>query len=244
MRTLRPATLISLVVALAGCGKPTYVEVSEPDPPRPSSDPAADPVVEQEAVREAVREYAKALGDRDENTAANLVVDETFGLYEDLRIAALRSTREQLEAWDLLSVLMILQIRAAVSRTELEASDGHRLFESAVAAGALGDGVDDVDLDEVWIADDGSSAEVRLEGQAILWLRKTSPTDRQARGESRWRIDIPTMIQRLGPAIEASAHEQVRGDGKLWAAYTLLELGSDTSVDIAVLDGPLDLESN
>lgn len=241
MRVVRTSTIaplvLALLVGLGACGKPTYVEVSEPEPP-PPSDPAADPLIEQEAVREAVRQYAKALDDHDVAGAAKLVVDETFGFYEDLRVAALRSTRDQLEGWDLLSLLMILQIRSLVSRAELEASDGRRLFETAVAAGVLGEGVGEVDLDEVWIGADTTEtgtqaqtrAEIRIDGQAIVWLRKTD----------RWRVDIPEMIRLLGPAIERSVQDQVNADGKLRTAYTLLEVSSDAPIAFEVLDGPLE----
>lgn len=225
--------LLALMLGLAAC-KPTIIEDPEPEPP-PPSDPAEDPLIEQEAVRVAVRDYTAALRQRDVAAAKLCVVTETFGMYEDLRIAALRSSRDALETWDLLSVLMILQIRATIPGAELEQVDGRGLFGMAVANGLVGEGAEGVSLDEVWIADDKTVAEIRLDGAAIVWLRKTDDD-----GEPHWRIDIPEMIRQLGPAIEASVREQVSADGKARTAYTLLQLSSETAVDFRVLDGPLD----
>jgi hypothetical protein len=226
---------LSLVLALTAC-KPTII-LEEPEPESPPSDPADDPLVEQEAVRVAVRGYTAALAQRDVEAAAGHVVAETFSFYEDLRIAALRAPREQLEKWDLMSVLMVLQIRSKVSRAELEAVDGRGLFGFAVTAGLVGEGLETVPLDEVWLDETGALAQVHLDGQPIAWLRKT-----EGEGGLRWRMDIPEMVRLLGPAIETAAQKQVVADGKVRTAYTLLELGTDELVDVAVLDGPLEPE--
>jgi hypothetical protein len=44
----------------------------------------------------------------------------------------------------------------------------------------------------------------------------------------------------LGPVIESLARERILADGKLRTALALVELGSDVSVDVDVLDGPLE----
>jgi hypothetical protein len=225
----RTLACVGWVLALIAC-KPTIIQDPEPEP-RPVSDPADDPLIEQEAVRVTVRSYTAAIGEGDVETASAWVVAETFEFYEDLRIAALRSTREQLEALDLMRVLMILQVRATIPRAELEAVDGRGLFGFAVGAGLVGEGVDEVSLDEVWIAEDGVVAQIRLDGVPIVWLRK--PAD-------AWQMDIPETIRQLGPAIEARALEQVVADGKVLTAYTLLEMSSEKLVDFAVVDGPLE----
>jgi hypothetical protein len=222
---------LALILALTAC-KPTII-LDDPEPERPPSDPADDPLVEQEAVREAVRGYAAALAQRDVDAAAKHVVVETFGLYEDLRIAALRATREQLETWDLMSLLMVLQIRSKVGRAELEAVDGRGLFGFAVTEGLVGEGLDAVPLDDVRLDEARTAAQIHLEGEPIAWLRKT---------DAGWQMDIPEMVRLLGPAIEAVAREQVVADGKLRTAYTLLEIGADEIVDVAILDGPLELD--
>lgn len=204
--------------------------LTAPEPEPSSSVPTADPLVEHEAVRVAVRSYAAALGARDAAAANEWVVADTFSYYEDLRIAALRASREQLEDWDLMSVILVLQIRSAVPRAELEAIDGRALFERAVSAGLVGDEIEDVVLDDVWLDDTGERAEIRLDSAPVVWLRK----------DPSWRVDIPEMIRVLGPAIEAMAHESVSVDGKLRTALTFVELSTDAWVDIAVLEGPLE----
>ncbi|MFO7565604.1 MAG: hypothetical protein R6X02_23375 [Enhygromyxa sp.] len=228
------------ILALAACG-PTIVHEPQPQPqPRPAIDPADDPLVEHEAVRAAVRDYLAALERRDVAAASALVVGETFSYYEDLRVAALRGTRAQLENWDLISLVMILQIRSKVPRAQLEGLDGRELFGFAVAEGLVGgEGPDELALDEVWLDDAREAARISISGEPIVWLRKT-----EDEGQRRWRIDIPEMVRQIGPAIEATAREQVIADGRLRTAYTLLVLESDESVAIEILDGPLEGEGS
>lgn len=235
MRLVFTLTVLTLTaLALTAC-KPTIINNPEPLPRPPvSSDPADDPLVEHEAVRVAVRSYTTAIQARDVEAASACVVDETFALYEELRVAALRSTRAQLESLDLMTILMVLQIRVVLPRAELDVLDGRGLFGAAVIAGLVGEGVDEVSLDEVWIADDRSTAQIRLDGDPIVWLRK----------DDRWRMDIPEMIRRLGPEIEATAHEHVIADGRVRTAYTLLEISSDRWVPLSVLDGPIEGEAS
>jgi len=132
-----------------------------------------------------------------------------------------------------MSVLMVLQIRATIGRAELEAVDGRGLFGLAVTKGMVGEGLDQVPLDDVWLDDVRTTASINVEGQPIAWLRKN---------EAGWQIDIPEIVRRLGPAIEAAVREQVAADGKLRAAYTRLEINSDEYLDVAILDGPLELD--
>lgn len=219
--------VLVLLLALAGCNRATVVlEPEDPTPPTPT------PVQQQghEDVREAARQYAAALSKRDPAAASEWVVAETFDYFEDLRIAALRGSREQLERWDLMSVIQVLQIRATLVRSELEAADGRALFERAVSEGLVGSEVEQVPVDEVWIDDDGLHAQIQIEGEPVIWLRREP--------EQHWCIDIPEMIRVLGPAIEAVARERVIADGKLRTALTFVELSSEDSIDIAVLDGP------
>lgn len=229
---------LASILALTAC-KPTIIDDPEPAPRAPI-DPADDPLIEHEAVRVAIREYAGALERRDVEAAAASVVADTFAYYEDLRLAALRVEREQLERWDFVSVMMILQVRARLDRAALEAIDGRRLFGFAVTEGLVGEGLDEVSLDEIWIDDDGTAAQLRLQEQPIVWLRKTDAGD----GPLRWRIDIPEMVRQLGPALEAQAREQVAAAGKVRTAYMLLELTSEQSLDVAILDGPLEGEAD
>jgi hypothetical protein len=223
-----------LLLALSAC-KPTIIHDPESEP-QPPSDPADDPLLEQEAVREVVRAYTAAVGQRDVEAAAAQVVADTFGFHEDLRIAALRATRAQLEMLDLMSVFLVLQIRAELGRAEIEALDGRGLFGWTVAAGLVGEGLDSIPLDEVWIDEAGATAQIRIDGDPIVFLRKS------AEGEAapRWRIDFPEMFRRHGPAIEATMREQVLADGKVRTAYTLLEVNTTKFVDIAILDGPIE----
>ena len=43
-------------------------------------------------------------------------------------------------------------------------------------------------------------------------------------------------------AVAPYAREQVVADGKLRTAFALLEIGSDEYLDVAILEGPLELE--
>lgn len=225
----RVLLLVSLL--LGGCDRATVI-VEQPDAPTPAPDAEALAAErEREAVREAVHRYAGALEAHDAAAATATVVTETFEYYEDLRLLATSASRAQLESLDLMSVMLVLQIRARFGRTELGAVDGRMLFERAVEAGLVGADVDAVPLDEVWIDDARAHAEIRIESQPVVWLRKQ---------DEQWRVDIPEMIRLLGPTIESLARERLVADGKLRTALALIELGSDVSVDIDVLDGPLE----
>jgi hypothetical protein len=220
-----------LLLTLGGCDRATVI-VEQPDAPAlPPSPAELELEREREAAREAVRRYAAALEARDVAAASATVASETFQLYEELRLLATSAPRTQLETLDLMSVMLVLQIRARFVRSELEAVDGRALFERAVEAGLVGDEVGDVPLDEVWIDDAGPHAEIRIEGEPVVWL---------LREDEQWRVDIPKMIRVLGPAIESLAHDRVLTDGKLRTALALIVLGSDDSVDVDVLDGPLE----
>lgn len=241
--SLRSKTLVlaSLALLAGACDRAKVVVEPEPEPDAGDAADASaaedrdtaihDPLVEQEAVREALRGYDAALGARDPAAASQFVVSATFDYYEDLRIAALRSSREQLERWDLMSVILVLQIRSKLTREQLEQLDGRGLFEHAVTEGMVGEDLGAIALDEVWIADDSSRAEIRMQGAPVVWLQ---------REDERWRVDIPEMIRLLGPAIEATARERVEADGKLRTALTFVEISSEAFIDIAILDGPLE----
>lgn len=231
MKTFLRSSLLLPLVLLASCDRATVI-IEQPDAPTPPPAPLAPELQrEHEAVRAAVLRYAAALQARDPAAATATVVSETFDLYEDLRLLASSAARAQLESSDLMSVMLILQIRTRFVRGELEAIDGRTLFERAVEAGLVGAGVDEVPLDEIWIDDAGAQAEVRVEGEPVVWLRKQ---------DDQWRVDIPTMIRMLGPVIESLARERILADGKLRTALALVELGSDVSVDVDVLEGPLE----
>jgi hypothetical protein len=220
--------LLGCSVSLAGCDRATVI-VEQPDAPATTAELERER--ERDAVREAVSLYARALEARDPAAATRIVVTETFELYEDLRLLAKSAARAQLENSDLMTVMLVLQIRARFPRAELEAVDGRTLFERAVEAGLVGDALDDVALDGVWLDDAGVHAEIRIEDEPIVWLRKQ---------DAQWRVDIPEMVRVLGPAIEEIAREGVLADGKLRTAWSFIEVSSEESVDIAVLDGPLE----
>jgi len=231
---MRRVYVLSSLALMLAC-KPTITEDPEPAP-RPVSDPATDPLIEQEAVRDAVRAYAEALNHRDASAAIELVVADTFRLHEDLRLAALNATRDELEGWDLLSVIMILQSRSALTRAELEALDGQGLFALTVSEGLVGE-VELFSLDEVRVDEDGALAQVRVEGVPVVWLRKA--TDRADR-PPRWRVDFPQMMQQGGLAYEAAAQERIAASGKVRTAYILLELGTEQFLNLDILAGPLE----
>lgn len=226
---MRRAVLLSVVLVLVACDGAKVIVTPEPEAPPPPTPAQQDA---EQHVRAAARGYAEALTNRDPTAALEWVVPETLTYYDDLRLAALRASREQLERWDLMSIMLILQLRATITRDELEAADGRALFERAVHEGLVGGGVEDVPLDEVWIDPDGLHAEIRVDGEPVVWLRREV--------DEHWRVDIPEMIRVLGPAVEAMARERIVADGKLRTAYMLIELSGDASADVAVLDGPLD----
>ena len=234
---MRRSLLLSIVALLlaAGCDKAKVI-VEEPEPEPATTGGSVDPLVEEQAVREAVRRYAAALDARDAEAASGSVDADTFVYYDDLRRAALRADREALERWDLMSIILVLQIRSALTRAELEQLDGRALFERAVTEGLVGEEVAAIELDEVWIADDGARAEVRIEGEPVVWLRR----DPLADPPQPWRVDIPESIRALGPAIEAVVNDRVIADGKARTAMTFVELSTDRWLDVAILDGPLE----
>lgn len=73
-----------------------------------------------------------------------------------------------------------------------------------------------------------------MDGQAVMWL---------AREQGRWCIDLPAAIIGLTPIIEAQLADAIIADGKLRVAFTLLEMDQVgvEGLDIAILDGPLEL---
>ena len=219
---------LGLNLSLGACDRAAVVLEQPDETPAPPLSPHDDPLVVHEAVREAVREYAAALDRRDPVEARARVVSETFSYYEDLRLAALRATREQLERWDLMSVILILQIRSTLTRTQLEDLDGAALFERAVIEGLVGADAAALPLDHVWLDEAGERAEIRIDDEAVVWLRL----------EHSWRVDIPAMIRVLGPALELVARERVLADGKVWTAFNLLAQTRDAEIEI--VDGALD----
>jgi len=225
---LGPARVLALAGTLGACDRATVI-VTEPDAPAAVQRPEDDPLVIHAAVREAVREYLAALDARDVERVRTRVVDATFDYYEDLRGLALTASRDQLEQLDLMNVVLVLQIRAAVSGPELEAIDGAALFERAVSEGLVGGDAAGVPLDEVWLANDERRAEIRVEDQAVVWL---------VLEHDSWRVDIPTMTHNLGQTLGALARERIIRDGKVFTALSLLRQTVD--VDPAVVDGPLD----
>lgn len=221
-------SLALAALALLACRPKVVSEQPEPEAREPA------PTDARLEVRAAARAYADALAARDPQAAVGWVVPETFDFYEELRVAALRSRREQLAARDLLTLVMVLELRTRMSAGELEQLDGRGLFEQAIRGGLAGEGVERVALDEIWIDPEGRRAEVRIEGQTVLPLRR----DRARGREARWRVDVPELIAVLAPAFEALAAERVAAEGKLAIAQALLEQRLDQPLDPAIFDGP------
>ena len=183
------------------------------------------------AVRASARAYADALAARDAKAAATWVVPETFVFYDDLRLAALHSTRTQLENWPLLTLVMILELRARIGAEELGALDGRALFERTITEGL--EGAEGVDMQEVAIDDDGLHARILLEGQPLLLLRR----DEAAAG-ARWLVDLPALIELMAPGFEVLARERVSADGKVATALIFVEMRMGSAVDSAIADTP------
>ncbi|WP_157596210.1 hypothetical protein [Plesiocystis pacifica] len=235
----------SLCAALA-CGPRITVEtVDAPVDEAPVEDGGKDPgpSPEREAVLAVARGYADALTQRDPERAAELVVAETFVFYDDLRRAALTSKAEDLERWPLMPLIMVLELRVRFSRAELEAFDGRSLFTAAVEAGLagedIGDLLDDPSVEVAHTEDD--HAELRVEQSSLLYLRRDPDpeVDADAGAQAPWRVDLPGLIEALGPSIEALAKERVETSGKLRTALYFVALRLDVALDPAILDGPL-----
>ena len=222
--------LVGVGISSSACDRATVI-VAPPEDPALAPVPSEDPVAIHAAVRLRVQTYVHALDTRDVETARASVVRDTAAYYEDLRGLALTATRDQLESLDLMSVLLVLQIRNAVTGPELETLDGAGLFERAVAEGLVGSEAKDVSLDDVWLDESGEKAEIRIEGQAVVWLRFE---------DDDWRIDLPTMIQTIGATLGQLARERIVRDGKVFTAVMLLQ--QSIAVDPAVVDGPLEAE--
>lgn len=234
-QTLGQTLALTLALTLGGglaCDKAKVI-IEEPEPSGGSVEgregaPSEAELAMQEAVRTRARSYAAALDGRDADAAEASVSSDTFVYYEDLRRIALSSGREQLERLDLMTVLLVLQIRAKLSRAELEGLEGRELFRRAVSEGFVGSDTSGIPLEEVWLDDAGERAQIRVDAEPVIWLRLE---------QGSWRVDIPEMIRVLGPALEALALERVVADGKVFTAYKLLSQSEE--VDMGVLDGPL-----
>ena len=231
---LASAWALSLVLGLGLACDKAKVVIVEPEPDTGGALEGGEPgpseaeLATEEAVRTRARSYAAALDGRDADAAEASVSSDTFVYYEDLRRIALSSGREQLERIDLMTVLLVLQIRSKLSRAELEGLEGRELFRRAVSEGFVGNDTSDIPLEQVWIDDAGERAQIRVDEEPVIWLRFE---------QDSWRVDIPEMIRVLGPALEALALERVVADGKVFTAYKLLSQSED--VDMAVMDGPL-----
>ena len=215
------------LLASTGCRRAKVV-VEEPGDPIEAQKPEDDPLVVHEAVREGVRGYVAALEAGDAEGARTHVVRGTFDYYEDLRRLALTATREELEKLDLMNVTLILQIRNAVTQAELESFDGATLFDRAVVDHLVGDDASGVPLDEVWLDEEGERAEIRIEGQPVVWLRLE---------DEQWRVDLPTTIVTIGAALDDVARERIAKDGRVFTALMLLQ--QSVAIDPAIVDGPL-----
>jgi hypothetical protein len=234
---IRPVLVGVLVLGLAGC-RTTIVEVADPPRAGAGRDAGAEPgelALDEQTVRAAVQRYIAALAARDPVAASAAVVPDTFDYYEQLRVAALQASRDQLESLGLMSVMLVLQIRMRSSRAELEQLDGHGLFSAAIVSGMA---IEAIDLEHIWIDEAREHAEVRIDGEAVLWLRSVADPDSDR--PPQWRLDLPAMIVALEPRFEAVAREQVSAEGRVRMAYALIELTHEGVIDLDILDGPLD----
>ncbi|NVB42694.1 hypothetical protein G6O69_33035 [Pseudenhygromyxa sp. WMMC2535] len=234
-----PQIWLASLLALSACGPRIVSEEAVS-----GGDPLASPADPQAAVREAARGYADALAARDGSAAALWVAPETFDLYEDLRTAALTATPAELEARDLLTTIMVLELRARMNPAALAELDGRRLFEQAIDAGFVSEDLGELDLDEVWIDESGTRAEIRQDGQAVLLLRAAAdpPAAAEATGGDApaWRVDLPGLIERVTPDFDALARERIDAQGRLETALRFVEFRLGESVDRAILDTPID----
>jgi hypothetical protein len=220
------AIAVSLLMVVAGCPRVDRLEDADP-----TSAPRADEERERRAIQASAAGYVDALAARDPASAASWVTSNTFAFYDRLRALALTGDRDELERHDVMEIVMVLELRSRFTRAQLEQTDGRKLFDEAVAAGMA---AGSFPLDDVWIDEAAGRAEVRVDGNPVVWL---------AREQGRWLVDIPAAIADLAPMIEAELAEPISADGKLRAAFTLLEVERDTphGLDIAILDGPLDV---
>jgi hypothetical protein len=215
-----------MMLALAACPRARETEAAE------VGTPSADTAEQQRRVIAAsVAGYVDALGANDPAAAVSWVVSTTFDFYDGLLALALTGKRSELEQRSVMEIVMILELRKRFTRSQLEQTNGRKLFEEAIAAGMQ---AGTLSLDDVWIDDSGTRAEVRNNGQTELWL---------VREQGRWLIDLPAMIVGLAPLVEAELTDEIAADGKLRVAFALLEQDSAQGLDIAILDGPLEARS-
>lgn len=217
--------MLLVILAAAACPRAQTGEVSEP-----ASDPRDQAEQQRRAISATVAGYVDALGARDAATAGSWVTSATFEFYDQLRRLALTSERSELEQRSMMEIVMVLELRSRFTRAELEQTQGRALFDDAITAGMP---AEPLPLDDVWIDEAAGRAEVRIQGQAVLWL---------AREQGRWCVDLPAAILGLTPVIEAELADAILADGKLRVAFTLLEVerAAMHGLDIAILDGPLD----
>ncbi len=226
-----PAILLSALI-LAGCPRaPTSEPATEPEPTNEDSHDPNEELARRDAVRQAIEAYIVSLEARDPSGAIERVTHNTFAFYEDLRQLALAGTREQIEARSLMVALIVLELRSRLTRSELEQTDGRAVFERAIRQGLVGENLREINLDEVWIDDAGTRAEIRAGEQALVWLRFE---------DQRWKIDLPAMVAGLAPLLEAQVAEQIAADGRLRVAYALISAEREEALPIELLDGPLD----
>lgn len=220
------AIAVSMLLVVAGCPRAETHEVSEP-----ASDPRAQTEQQEQAIAATVAGYIDALTARDPAAAATWVTSSTFEFYDQLRVLALTGKRKELELRSMMEIVIVLELRSRFSRAQLEQAGGRVLFDDAIAIGMQ---AEPLPLDDLWIDEAAGRAEVRMDGQAVMWL---------AREQGRWCIDLPAAIIGLTPIIEAQLADAIIADGKLRVAFTLLEMDQVgvEGLDIAILDGPLEL---
>jgi hypothetical protein len=215
--------LVSLVVAACPRADSQHV-------PEPANEPRDQAEQQRRAISATVAGYVDALGARDAAAAGSWVTSATFEFYDQLRLLALTSERSELEQRSMMEIVMVLELRSRFTRAELEQTRGRALFDDAITAGMP---AEPLPLDDVWIDEAAGRAEVRIEGQAVLWL---------AREQGRWCVDLPAAILGLTPMIEAELADAILADGKLRVAFTLLEVEREGvhGLVLEILDGPLD----
>jgi hypothetical protein len=214
-----------MLLVIAGCPR------AENHPKwEPTNEPRADDEKQRQAIAATVNGYIDALAARDPASAASWVTSNTFEFYDGLRQLALTSKRSELEQHSLMEIVMVLELRIRFTKAELEQTKGRALFDDAITAGMS---AEPLPLDDVWIDESAGRAEVRMDGQAVLWLVPE---------QGRWCVDLPAMIAGLNPMIEAQLADAIVADGKLRVAYTMLEVEREAGpgLDIAILDGPLE----
>ena len=199
--------LALVAAALVGCSNgeppPSPTSPARSAPQLPTSSPRLDIEAERAAVREVFLGYRRAITAQQGEVAFQHTSAKTIDHFESVRVAALEMPETKLRAAPLMDKIMILSLRARLTRAQLEGSTGKELFVMGIDRGWTGDDVAQLEPAEIRI--DGDTARIGIrKGDIVL---PSAAGFRAHREGSVWKLDVMSIQRFAEPTLRKAIQE-------------------------------------